>query len=133
MNTRILAFTAIAAALAVLAAPAFAQVSPKVDLSGTWTGFTVLGEGVRAEFSLTLQKTEGGYAGKITSEDGVIPEMTIKDVTFAEPLLEFSVDFPDSSGTVLIKIGLKYENETLKGVWANPDGDSNAIELQRKK
>lgn len=128
---RILILIAVAGALALT--PASAQNAPAVDLSGTWTGYTLLGDGIRAEFDLVLEKVEGGYAGKITGGTGMVPEMTIKDVTFKDLLLEFSVDFPDASGLVLIKIGLKYENDTLKGVWANPGGDSNIIELQRKK
>jgi len=119
--------------LALAFAPAFAQNAGKVDLTGTWTGYTVLGDGTRAEFSLILEKEGPGYSGKITSESGMIPDMPIRDVTFRDLLLDFAVDFPDSSGPQPIKIELKFENNMLKGGWADPNGNSNVIELQRKK
>ena len=124
-------------ALLLLAAlaPALAQQpgKPKVDLTGTWTGFTFLGDGSRAEFSLTLAKMETSYAGKITDETGQIPEMQIKNVAFKNPDLTFEIDFPNGAATQLIRITLKLEGETLKGSWLDEEGGSNIIELVRKK
>jgi hypothetical protein len=128
---RILILSVLAVALAV--APAFAQTAGKVDLSGTWTGYTILGDGTRAEFSLILEKEGASYSGKITSETGMIPEMTIKNVNFKDATLTFEVEFPDGAGYRLIKIDLKLEADTLKGSWLDADTNSNIIELQRKK
>jgi len=123
------------AALLLLAAlsPAQQTGKPKVDLTGTWTGHTVLGDGSRAEFSLILAKADTTYAGKITDETGVIPEMQIKSVVFKDPDLTFEIDFPNGAATQLIKIELKVEGETLKGSWLDEEGNSNIIELARKK
>jgi hypothetical protein len=127
----ILTLFVLAAALAL--APAFAQKAPAVDLAGTWSGYTILGDGTRAEFNMILAKADAGYTGKITDETGMIPEMAIKDVSFKDLNLEFSIDFPEGSETRVIRIGLKFENDTLKGAWVDPDGNSNIIELSRKK
>jgi hypothetical protein len=122
------------AALLVLAAFATAQQpgKPKVDLSGTWSGFTFLGDGSRAEFNLVLEKAGETYSGKITSETGQVPDMAIKNVAFKAPTLTFEIEFPDTSGPRTISIELKYESETLKGSWTDQDANTNIIELARK-
>jgi hypothetical protein len=128
---RILILSVLALALAL--APAFAQKAGKVDLTGTWTGSTLLGDGSRAEFNLILEKAGETYTGKITDETGLIPEMQIKNVTFKDPALAFEIDFPNGTEMQLIKIELKLEAEALKGSWADQFGGSNIIELSRKK
>lgn len=123
------------AALLLLAALAPAQQpgKPKVDLTGTWTGHTFLGDGSRAEFSLILAKADNTYAGKIVDDSGQIPEMQIKNVAFKDPDLTFEIDFPNGPGTQLIKVGLKLESDTLKGTWLDDEGNSNVVEFARKK
>lgn len=128
---RILILSVLALALAL--APAFAQKAGKVDLTGTWTGYTLLGDGSRADFNLILEKAGETYTGKITDETGTIPEMQIKNVTFKDPALAFEIDFPNGTEMQLIKIELKLEAEALKGSWADQFGGSNIIELSRKK
>ncbi len=123
------------AALLVLAAFATAQQpgKPKVDLSGTWAGYAIVGDGSRAEVSLVLEKAGETYSGKITSETGQVPDMAIKNVAFKDPTLTFEVDLPNGPGTQLIKIELKREGDTLKGSWVDEEANSNIIELARKK
>ena len=128
---RILILSVLAAALALV--PVFAQTAGKVDLSGTWTGYTILGDGTRAEFNLILEREGASYSGKITSETGMIPEMAIKNVIFKDPALTFEVELPDGAGYQLIKIDLKLEADMLKGIWLDADTNSNVIELARKK
>jgi len=124
----VLAVLALAATM-----PALAQKPANINLAGTWTGYTLLGDGNRADINLTLENAGDTYAGKITEGTGMIPEMQVKNVTFKDSVLDFEVDLPDSNGTRLIKIELKYEADTLKGSWTDPDGESNVIELARKK
>lgn len=122
-----------ALALALMLAPALAQQAGKTDLAGTWTGYTFLGDGSRADFNLTLEKAGESYTGKINDVAGIIPEMQIKNVVFKDPVLNFEIDFPNGTETQLIKIELKLEAETLKGGWVDSYGGSNIIELSRKK
>jgi hypothetical protein len=123
----------VALVLAAAMTPAFGQKAPKVDLAGKWTGYTLLGDGSRADFTLILEKAGDTYSGKINDEVGVIPEMQIKSVTFKDQILAFEIDFPNGAETRLIKIELKLEGDALKGSWMDPDGESNIIELDRKK
>jgi hypothetical protein len=119
--------------VAMVLASAFAQEAGKTDLAGVWTGYTLLGDGSRADFSLILEKVGESYAGKINDEAGIIPEMQIKNVVFKDPVLNFEIDFPNGTETQLIKIELKFEGEALKGSWVDSYGGSNIIELGRKK
>ena len=123
------------AALVVLAAFAAAQLpeKPKVDLTGTWAGFAITGDGSRIEVSLVLEKAGETYSGKITSETGQVPDMVIKNVAFKDPTLTFEIDLPNGAGTQVIKIELKREGDTLKGSWVDEEGNSDIIELARKK
>jgi len=120
-------------ALALVLAPAFAQKAGKTDLAGIWSGYTLLGDGSRADFNLTLEKAGESYTGKIKDEAGIMPEMQIKNVVFKDPVLNFEIDFPNGTETQLIKIELKLEGEALKGSWVDTYGGSNIIELGRKK
>jgi hypothetical protein len=129
--------TSLILTLAVLvvaaAVPVLAQQAEKVNLAGTWTGYTILGDGNRADFNLILEKAGETYTGKINDEAGVIPEMTIKNVSFKNPTLSFEIELSEGAGTRLIKIELKLEADTLKGNWVDEDDNSNVIELARKK
>jgi opacity protein-like surface antigen len=113
-----------------------AQTAPKpgkAELTGTWTGYTFLGDYSRADFDLNLKKEGDVYAGQISDQAGIIPTMDIKNPAYKDGLLTFEIDFPNDTGTSRIAIELKLEGETLKGRWLDPDGNSNVIELTRKK
>lgn len=118
-------------ALVALIGGVFAQ--GKGDIVGTWTGYSFLGDGSRAEFILIVDKGSEGLTGKITSETGMIPEIVCRNIAFSDNKLTFDIDFPQDMDVVLIKISLQLEGDTLKGAWTDPDGSTDIIELARKK
>jgi hypothetical protein len=118
--------------LAAVVTSSFAQEVDQVDLSGTWTGYTTLGDGSRADFNLVLEKAGESYTGKINDDAGMIPGMAIKNVIYKDRILAFEIDYSDGMGTIPIRIELKFEGEALKGSWMGPNGESNIIELGRK-
>lgn len=126
------------AAMILAASSAFAMAQtgqkPKpVDLTGIWAGYTLLGDSSRADFNLVLAKEGEAYSGKISDDAGMMPVMDIKNVAYKDGTLTFEIDFPNEAGTSRIAIELKLEGETLKGSWVDPNGNSNIIELNRKK
>jgi len=121
---------ALTAALLLLLGTALAQKASPV---GTWSGYTILGDGSKATFNLSLEKSPDGYAGKITDDSGIIPEMALKNIVFKDATLTFELDLPQGTETTLIKIELKLDGDTLKGNWEDPNGETNIIELERKK
>ena len=105
----------------------------KAGIVGTWSGHTFVGDGARTEFILVVDKGSEGLTARITSETGMVPDMTCRNVAFSENKLTFDIDFPGGMDVVLISVGLTLEGDTLKGSWADPNGETDIIELARKK
>ena len=122
------------AALFVLAGSAFPQAPKKADVVGTWAGSAVVDDGnAQVDITLVIDKTATGYSGKLSDTSGLVPESELREIVFKDNKLAFVFDLAQATGTVLIKIELTLEAETLKGFWLDPDGNSGAIELALKK
>jgi hypothetical protein len=116
-------------ALLVLAIGGFAQKKP--DVAGTWAGYAIVGDGSRVDITVVVEKGAAGYTGKISDSTGMVPETPLKNIVFKDGKLTFEFDMVTES--ILIKIELTLENETLKGAWFDPDGNTDLIELTLKK
>jgi hypothetical protein len=114
--------------LVVLVGGVFAQKKP--DVAGTWVGYAIA-DGNRVELTVIVEKTAAGYTGKISDTTGMVPETPLKNIVFKDGKLSFEFDMVTES--MLIKIELTLENETLKGAWFDPDGNSDLVELTLKK
>jgi hypothetical protein len=122
------------AALALLAGMALAQAPKKADVVGTWLGTAVVGDdGSQVDITIVFEKAAAGYSGKISDTSGMVPETPLREIVFKDGKLSFEFDLAQGMDTSLIKIELTLENETLKGAWADPDGNSGAISLALKK
>lgn len=122
------------AALALLAGTALAQAPKKADVVGAWLGTAVVGDdGTQVDITIVIEKAESGYSGKISDATGMVPETPLRQIVFKDGKLGFEFDLAQGMDTTLIKIELTLENETLKGAWYDPDGNSGAILLALKK
>jgi hypothetical protein len=120
--------------LAVLAGTALAQAPRKPDVAGAWTGTAVVdSNGTLLDIILVIDKAEGGYSGKLSDMSGLVPESPLRQIVFQDGKLSFEFDLAQGMETTLIKIELVLENETLKGAWYDPLGNSGAISLGLKK
>jgi len=133
MKKSLLVPIVVLAALCVLAGSAAAQAQKKPAVVGTWFGTAVVGDGSQVEITVVIDKTETGYTGKLSDTSGMVPESQLREIVFKDNKLTFEFDLVQGTGTMLIKIELVLENETLKGVWFDPDGNSGAISLALKK
>lgn len=131
MKKVILIVLCVTIALILALGSVFAQA--KADVTGPWTGYAIVGDGSRADFTLTVGKGDEGFTATITDETGMIPEMIGRSVAFKENKLTFEFDFPNGMDIVLIKIELTLDGDTLKGFWIDPDGSSDIVDLARKK
>lgn len=128
------AIFAVVIVLAVLAGTALAQAPKKPDVIGTWGGTAVVGDdGTEVEITVVVDKTDAGYAGKLSDATGMVPESPLREIVFKDNKLTFEFDLVQGTETLLIKIELVLENDTLKGFWADPEGNSGAISLVLKK
>jgi hypothetical protein len=115
--------------LLVLVGGGLAQKKP--DIVGTWAGYAIVGDADRVDITVVIEKDAAGYAGKISDATGAVPETPLKNIVFKDGKLSFEFDMAAES--MLIKIELTLENETLKGAWFDPEGNTDLIELTLKK
>ena len=118
-------------ALLVLVGGGFAQKKP--DVAGTWVGYAIVGDGSRVDFTVVVEKGAAGYTGKISDASGMVPETPLKNIVFKDQKLTLEFEMSEGMETRLIKIELTLENETLKGAWFDPEGNTDLIELTLKK
>ncbi len=122
------------AAFLVLAGGTFPQIPKKPDIVGTWVGTAVVDDdGTNVDITVIIDKAEAGYAGKISDTSGLVPESALREIVFKDNKLTCELDLAQAGGTTLIKLDLTLENETLKGAWFDPDGNTGVIELTLKK
>ena len=134
MKKTLLIPAATALAVLILVGGVFAQKKP--DVTGTWIGYAIVGGGGRVDITIVInkgEKGEAGYTGKISDAAGMVPESPLKNIVLKDGKLAFEFDFAEGAESVLIKIELTLDNETLKGSWFDPDGNSDIIELTLKK
>jgi hypothetical protein len=96
-------------ALLVAIGNVLAQAKP--GLVGAWTGFAIVGDGSRLDFTFTVGK----------------------NMVFTDGKLTFDIDFPQGMEVVPIKCTLTLDGDSLKGFWVDPGGSSDVVELARKK
>ena len=131
MKKTLLILVATALALILLVGGVFAQKRP--DVVGTWIGYALEGEGARVDVTVVIDKGEAGYTGKISDSTGMVPESPLKNIVFKDGKLAFEFDLAMGAESILIKIELTLDSETLKGAWFDPEGNSDLIELTLKK
>jgi hypothetical protein len=115
----------------VCATAALAAALPS-DLSGTWTGVTVV---QRDENAVTLKLKANGlkYTGSMSDAQGLIVSKSISNVKVVGTTLSFSVIVNNANGTFPAQITLKAKGNTMAGQWATGAGDSAPILLTRQK
>lgn len=117
-------------ALLVLIGGLLAQTKP--DVTGTWVGYAIVGDGQPVDFQVQISKSGNAYTGKLSDMAGMIPETEMREIVLKDKLLTFEFDFSDGMNFVLIRIELTLDADTLKGRWFDPDGNSDIVDLARK-
>ncbi|MBP1770412.1 MAG: hypothetical protein H6P96_1030 [Candidatus Aminicenantes bacterium] len=119
-------------ALAALALSLSAQTEKKPDIAGTWTGFA-MADGARLDITVVFARNETGYAGKLSDASGMVPESPLREIVFKDGKLGCEFDLDMGGTATLIRFELALENDILKGLWFDPDGNSDTIELTLQK
>jgi hypothetical protein len=117
--------------LVVLAAPS----TPAVDLTGTWTGSTVLnnGQGATLELTLVLNKAGQSYSGTINDSLGLIDkDSAIADVKLAGN--EFSFSFKGLGGALELAGSFTVTGDKMTGKLEDKtNGNDTPFEFARRK
>ena len=129
-TVRILLFAVLLSNVAALIA--LAQVQ---DLSGTWTGETLVPDSDDKDLvTLVLKKDGASYTGTVTDSMGMANAAILEKVAVAKDALTFEFVITTGIGeTVRIRVALKISAEKLVGTWESEDGETGALEMTRKK
>jgi hypothetical protein len=100
------------------------------DLSGIWTGKTVVPTGETDDLTMILEKTADGYKGKISDSLGLVTEAAIYSFVFKDNKVTLS--FAINDGTE-IAVELTLTEGKLVGTWSDPGGESGSLELSKQK
>jgi hypothetical protein len=100
------------------------------DLSGTWTGKTVIPSGESDDLTMILEKTADGYKGKISDSIGLVTEAAIYSFVLKDD--KVTLNFAISDGTE-IAVELTLTEGKLVGTWSDPGGESGNLELAKQK
>ncbi len=111
---------------------AFAQAQ---DLSGTWTGETLVPDSADKDLvTLVLKKDGSSYIGTVTDSLGMANAAVLEKVAVAKDALTFEFVITTGSGeAVRIRVALRISAEKLVGTWESEDGETGALEMTRKK
>jgi hypothetical protein len=88
---------------------------------------------MRFDLTVVFAKGEAGYTGKMSDASGTIVDTPLRDIVFKDGKVTFEFDLNMGVESILIKIELTLENETLKGFWYDLEGSSDVVELALKK
>ncbi len=117
------------AALVLLLVVAVFAAPQTADLAGVWKGKTGVPSGETDEVTLTLEKFEGTYKGKISDSLGMVTDADIYNFSFADEKVAF--DFYLDEG-VPISVELTLTDGKLVGSWSDEGGSSSGMELARE-
>ena len=101
------------------------------DLSGTWSGETILSRGTDA-FTLVLDRDEGSYCGAISDQAGLARRAPLLDVRFANGGLTFAFTASLPNRDLRIEVTLRLEAGRLVGLWTAETGDTGPFDFEQK-
>jgi hypothetical protein len=118
--------------LSVLAGGLFSQSRKKPEIVGTWVGYANA-QGMRFDLTAVIDRNEAGYTGKLSDASGAIAETPLRQIVFQDGKLTSEFDVVLGGISMLIKFELALENEVLKGLWLDTEGNSDVVELTLQK
>jgi hypothetical protein len=121
----------LAIAAVFIAGLVFAQ---QADLSGTWTGETVIPNVPdKDQITLVLKKEGATYSGTVTDSMGMAVESPLENTEFKDGSLTSEFVIFNGMQNVRIYFALKVTGERLVGHWSDGMGEEGPIDLGRKK
>ncbi|MBN1939566.1 MAG: hypothetical protein JW843_08265 [Candidatus Aminicenantes bacterium] len=123
---------AFALILALGLAAAAQTPAAKLTPVGTWVG-TAENQGNYDDITVTIEKKENSYIGRVKDGMGMFPDVEIKNFVWKDDKVSF--EFPGSMNGMgfNLKADLILTEKTLNGTWTMiEDGSAGAIQLNRK-
>ena len=103
------------------------------DISGTWVGETEIPDQGTDELTLVLEKAGDSYAATISDSFGMLTDAECEDLEYKDNVLTFNFSIYDGYSSMSVYITLNVDGNTMAGKWETEEGDTGAIEMEKKE
>lgn len=103
------------------------------DISGTWVGETEIPDQGTDELTLILEKAGDGYTATISDSFGMLMDAECEDLEYEDNVLTFNFSIYDGYSSMIVYIILKVDENTMTGQWETGEGDTGAINMEKKE
>ncbi len=111
-----------------------ALIAQPVDLSGTWTGTSVVPNHEEKDVvTLVLKKDGDAYQGVMNDSLGMVNKAELRDLKYEDGSLMFNFTVDTGEAQLRVDATLKLTGDRLVGNWTSESGDSGMFELERAR
>jgi hypothetical protein len=103
------------------------------DISGTWVGETEIPDQGTDELTLVLEKADDSYTATISDSFGMLTDAECEDLEYKDNVLTFNFSIYDGYSSMSVYITLNVDGNTMAGKWETEEGDTGAIEMEKKE
>jgi hypothetical protein len=130
MRKFISALTFVVFVLALFSGFAFCQND---DISGTWEGETEIPEQGTDELTMVIENAGDSYTATLSDSFGMLMDAECEDLEYKDNVLTFKFSIYDGYSSMTIYITLEVEGNTMTGQWETEEGDTGAINMEKKE
>jgi len=103
------------------------------DISGTWVGETEIPDQGTDELTLVLEKAGDTYTATLSDSFGMLMDAECEDLEYEDNVLTFNFSINDGYSSMIVYIILKVDGNTMTGQWETGEGDTGAINMEKKE
>jgi hypothetical protein len=103
------------------------------DISGTWVGETEVPDQGTDELTLILEKAGDGYTAAISDSFGMLMEAECEALEDTDNVLTFNFSSSEGYSTMTVDITLEVDGNIMTGQWEVEEGDTGAINMEKKE
>lgn len=103
------------------------------DISGTWVGETEIPNQGTDELTLVLEKAGDSYTATLSDSFGMLTDAECEDLEYKDNVLTFNFSIYDGYSSMSVYITLNVDGNTMAGKWKTEEGDTGAIEMEKKE
>lgn len=103
------------------------------DITGTWEGETEIPEQGTDELTLVLEEAGDSYTATISDSFGMLMDAECEDLEYKDNVLTFNFSIYDGYSSMTVYITLKVDGNTMTGQWETEEGDTGAINMEKKE
>lgn len=103
------------------------------DISGTWVGETEIPDQGTDELTLVLEKAGDGYTATMSDSFGMLMDVECEDLEYKDNVLTFNFSIYDGYSSMIVYITLEVDENTMTGKWETEEGDTGAVNMEKKE